>query len=122
MRELINVIRAVVALHDGETVESHMLPPLQARARGEAPAAVQPDPPALASAQALAPAPAPQAVASSASARIRPLAEVEREAIQQALQAFAGNITHAARALGINASTIHRKMARWDGAGTVLGE
>ncbi|WP_374666889.1 sigma-54-dependent transcriptional regulator [Ramlibacter sp.] len=125
VRELINVIRAVVALHDGATVEADMLPPLQARAAAEALASpvTRPAPAAPSMPVAEAASANPQALpAREGTLRIRPLAEVEREAIQQALQAFGGNITHAARALGINASTIHRKMARWDGAGTVLGE
>jgi two-component system repressor protein LuxO len=44
---------------------------------------------------------------------IRTLAEVEREAIERALQATGGNIPRAAAALGISPSTLYRKRAGW---------
>ncbi len=47
------------------------------------------------------------------SQEILPLAVVERRAIENALRAFGGNITRAAKALQVNPSTIHRKMAAW---------
>jgi len=53
---------------------------------------------------------------------VRPLADVEREAIEHAMRVFGGNITHAARALCVNPSTIYRRMAIWAGAsGTEVG-
>ena len=39
----------------------------------------------------------------------------ERRIIEDALDAFDGNIAMAAAALEISPSTIYRKMARWDG-------
>ena len=45
---------------------------------------------------------------------IRPLDEVERSAIVHALEASANNISRAAEALGINRSTLHRKLKRYD--------
>ncbi len=46
---------------------------------------------------------------------VRPLAEVERDAIAAALRVFQGNRTLAARALGIGRSTLPRKIRgyRW---------
>ena len=41
------------------------------------------------------------------------LAEVERMAIEAALERNAGNVTHAARDLDVNPSTIYRKLDRW---------
>jgi two-component system repressor protein LuxO len=53
---------------------------------------------------------------------VRPLADVEREAIEHAMRVFGGNITHAAKALCVNPSTIYRRMAIWAGAsGTEVG-
>jgi len=45
---------------------------------------------------------------------IRPLAEVEREAIDRAIQLCDGNIPKAADFLGVSASTIYRKKQAWD--------
>ncbi|BBK29725.1 Fis family sigma54 specific transcriptional regulator /two component Fis family sigma54 specific transcriptional regulator [Stella humosa] len=43
---------------------------------------------------------------------VRPLAELENAAIEAALAAFGGNVTRAARALGIGPATIYRKRGR----------
>ncbi len=45
---------------------------------------------------------------------IRPLDEYEKDIILIALRLCEGNITRAAKALGINAATIHRKKKQWD--------
>lgn len=45
---------------------------------------------------------------------IRPLAEVEREVIEQAIALYGGNIARAASALGVSPSTIYRKKAIWE--------
>ena len=41
---------------------------------------------------------------------IEPLAEIERRAIQRALQRFGNNVSRAALALGLSRSTLHRKL------------
>jgi DNA-binding NtrC family response regulator len=43
------------------------------------------------------------------------MAELEREAIEQALQRHDGNRTHAANALGISVRTLQRKLKAWQG-------
>ena len=48
-------------------------------------------------------------------ASIRPLAVVEREAIEAALAACAGNVPRAAAALGVSPSTLYRKKLAWEG-------
>lgn len=50
--------------------------------------------------------------------RVRPLAEVEREAIETALSAFGGHVPRAAAALGISPSTLYRKKLAWESPGT----
>jgi DNA-binding NtrC family response regulator len=50
---------------------------------------------------------------------VRPLEEVERKAVDYALRAYGGNVSKAARALKVNASTLYRKVQVWsaqDGA------
>jgi two-component system repressor protein LuxO len=47
---------------------------------------------------------------------IRPLAEIEREAIERAVELCDGNIPKAAAHLGISPSTLYRKRAAWGAA------
>lgn len=101
VRELINVVRATVALNDGETVEVQMLPPPQQAIAARQAAA-------LSAVDDLG-----TATPSRQDSHIKPLALVEREAIEAAMRACGGNITRAARALEVNPSTIHRKMSVW---------
>lgn len=109
VRELINVVRAAVALNDGETVEVGMLPLQQSLvARPVATLTPQTTGPVVESPASPAITP-PQASPQN----IKPLAQVEREAIEAAMRACDGNITRAARALQVNPSTIHRKMSVW---------
>jgi two-component system repressor protein LuxO len=90
VRELENAIRGAVVLADGEELTAEMLP----AATRTAPPPRRP-----------APMPAPEP--------IRPLAEVERDAIEHAVAASGGNIPRAAAALGISPSTLYRKRAAW---------
>ena len=46
-------------------------------------------------------------------AQVAPLAEVERRAVERALAAAGGNVTRAARALGISRATLHRKLNKY---------
>lgn len=91
VRELENAVRTAVVLHDAEEVEAAMLP--------------------------LRAAPAPPASSSADAARlIRPLIDLEREAIERAVALCDGNIPKAAAHLGISPSTLYRKRAAWGAA------
>jgi two-component system repressor protein LuxO len=109
VRELENAIRTAVVLHDGEVVTAAMLP-----ATVREPAAKPQAAPAL-PAPVTAPEPvvplAPRAVESTK--RIRPLADTEREAIEEAVRLCGGNIAKAAAFLGISPSTLYRKQESW---------
>ena len=105
VRQLQNMVRSIVVLNDGDTVTQDMMP----------------DPPGSSPVRSVghsarAPAPhADQEVASSApTQRIRPLAEIEREAIERAIELCGGNIAKAADSLGVNPSTLYRKRAAED--------
>jgi DNA-binding NtrC family response regulator len=94
VRQLQNVVRNTVVLHDGEVVLAEMLPApvgpggdAAFRRAGEAPPA--------------------------AALAIRPLAELERDAIERAVGLCDGNIQRAAGLLGVSPSTIYRKRLAW---------
>jgi DNA-binding NtrC family response regulator len=109
VRQLQNVIQNVVVLHQGETVTREMLPPPLRTL--QAPAIVAP---ALA-APAAPEAPPRTGDIQELARRIRPLAEVEREAIESAVALCGGNVRTAAALLGIAPQTIYRKRLQWAG-------
>ncbi|MEI7610997.1 MAG: sigma-54 dependent transcriptional regulator [Rhodospirillaceae bacterium] len=112
VRQLQNVVRNVVVLHDGQLVEPRMLPePLKSRAaEGFAVAA-----PAATGAPAVAgpAAPAPAAASAPTVMTIRPLWLVEKELIQLALRHCDDDVPKAATLLEISPSTIYRKLQQW---------
>ncbi len=110
VRQLQNVVRNIVVLNQGDTVTPTMLPaPL------DEPSTVNT---ATAAAGAkTAPAAPPLSIgddaASSLEEAIRPLAELEREAIERAVALCDNNVPRAAHYLGISAATIYRKKSAW---------
>lgn len=105
IRQLQNVIRQIVVLHDGLDVTLNMLPTLL---REGTPAQLPLPERAL------------QATNSSPVIRegsIRPLAVVERDAILQAIEACGGNIPQASRLLEVSPSTLYRKIQGWQAQG-----
>jgi len=116
VRELQNVIRNVVVLNDGDVVSLDMLPAPVGRSAALPPrpaaATAVPTEAAVAVPARMAPEPGDAAPES-----IRTLADVEREAINQAILLCGGNIPKAAHFLGVSASTIYRKKQSWDDEG-----
>ena len=118
VREMQNVLRQVVVLNEGTLVEPDMLPPPLNR-NSPAPATMRPAAPT-------APAtdlsnsdiaqPSDSQDMAHLAAKIRPMAEIEREVIESAIDQCDGNIRKAAALLGISAPTIYRKKAVWDEA------
>ena len=98
VRQLQNVIRRLVVMHDGDRVTAAMLP--LALAHGsqplEAPSA-----------------PAAPATTLTTAPRIEPFWVQEKRIIEEALAAFDGNLSRAAAALEISPSTIYRKREAW---------
>ncbi len=90
VRELENAVQRAVLLETGKVAQAGSLPPEVS----------------------------PVAAASSdrqaAPSGILPLAEVERQAIVRALEANGGNVSEAARVLGIDRATLYRKLKRYD--------
>jgi len=99
VRQLQNVIRNVVVLHDGDRVLPTMFPP----PLNSVPVTIIPQQPALA---------APLVTINSAET-IRPMWLVEKETIENAIAACDGNIPQAAALLELSPSTIYRKRLAW---------
>ena len=105
VRQLQNVVRNVVVLHDGPLVELSMLPlPL-------GPPTEEPQPELEA-----APAADPQPVLAAEWPDIMPLAEMERRMILAALARTTDDVPRAAVLLEVNPSTIYRKLQAWKAA------
>lgn len=107
VRQLQNVIRNIVVLHDAETVsQTHLPPPLNTALNEEEILQFVP--------------PTPNQVETTSSPTnttpIRPLATVERETIEHAITICNGNIPKAAALLEVSPSTIYRKKQAWDAA------
>ncbi|MDP2432594.1 MAG: sigma-54 dependent transcriptional regulator [Pseudomonadota bacterium] len=98
VRQLQNVIRRIVVMQSGGTVDALMLP------------AVPPEQASQASAG-----------SGSHATQIRPLWEQERTLIERAIALCGGNVIEAAARLGISDSTIYRKRARWRTEGAEPG-
>ncbi len=87
VRELENAIERAVLLETGSVLQAGSLPPQLS--------------PILAS-------------ATDRPAAVLPLAEVEQQALLRALEATGNNVKEAAGALGINRSTLHRKLKKYN--------
>ncbi len=110
VRQLQNVVRNIVVLHNAERVEvAHLPPPLDRHTPGS-PASVPPM-----SATASVP-PVAQSPLAGAATVIKPLAQVEREAIEAAIAYCDGNIPRAAALLEVSPSTLYRKKQAWGAA------
>ena len=114
VRQLQNVIRNVVVLHDGEIVTADMLPPPVGSQAGVAKA-----PPRANSASPAAPmepagdTPAGRDAASAPGngpVEIRPLWQVEMELINEAIRQCDGNVSRAAAMLELSPSTVYRRL------------
>jgi two-component system, repressor protein LuxO len=116
VRQIQNVIRNIVVLHDGDLVDKSMLP---------APLDDEQSPQFHATARVvereIVDSPIGNLVSTGASSlpllgdvsSIRLLTELEREAIMNALNICNGNVPEAAHYLGISAATIYRKKSGW---------
>lgn len=118
VRQLQNVIRNMVVLHDGTEVEAAHVPPPLNQVLEQVGTVPQSQPVLSAPVISVPPVPAPAVVApaSPSAMPIRPLAEVERETIEAAIAHCNGNIPKAAALLEVSPSTIYRKKQAWEEA------
>jgi two-component system, repressor protein LuxO len=143
VRQLQNIIRNIVVLNDANTVDITHLPAQMKREgtsskkthqkMGQAPAKVAPLIPAasantpednhentqyISNSDHLGIADAgkhePNSAATSPPMAIRPMADIERETIQQAIDYCDGNVINASVLLGLSPSTVYRKKQAWE--------
>jgi len=110
VRQLLNVIRNIVVLHDGLLVEPSMLPPELLSGAG-APHVAEP----VAQIPVARGLPGPTTRERVARLIGTPLADVERELIEATIDHCEGSIPRAARMLAVSPSTIYRKLESWNG-------
>ena len=118
VRQLQNVVRNIVVLHDGDRVELEMIPRAVRRAPGvddkmplaEPPPAGATDAP-VAAARIVRPAVEP--AEATPDDPIVPLAVMERRLILAALRQTGQDVPRAAALLEINPSTVYRKLQNW---------
>ena len=109
VRQLLNVIRNIVVLHDGPLVSAAMLPERDRARRGPR---RRPRSPRCRSPRSL---PGPSTRDRVALLVGTPLADVERELIEATIEHCDGSIPRAAKMLALSPSTIYRKLEAWTG-------
>jgi len=103
VRQLQNVIRNIVVLHDDQCITlAHLPPPINT-------SLTENKPPQQVRANRLA-----EITRSDQYEPIKPLAKIERESIERAIDICNGNIPKAAALLEVSPSTIYRKIQGWD--------
>jgi two-component system repressor protein LuxO len=108
VRQLQNIIMNTVVLHNDVTVKFEHLPaPLNQSFNSEELSRIAHEPTAPIAAS-------PTATPSTEKISIKPLAQAEREIIEQAIDYCDGNIPKAAGLLEVSPSTIYRKKAAWN--------
>lgn len=113
VRELQNVIRNLVVMNDGDEVGTEILPPQIATL---VPGGVASGDTSLRATSSLAPQNGGQNTPMpNAPDDIRPLDDIERDAIEHAIEICDGNVRMAATYLEVSPATLYRKRAKWDG-------
>ena len=106
IRQLQNVVRNMVVLNEGDEITTEMLPAPLDDLVGEVPSVIA----------------SPieggrtESNGRAGSNVIRPLLDVERETIENAIRICGGNVPKAAAELGVSASTLYRKRTAWQEA------
>lgn len=108
IRELQNIIENTVVINDGEEVTAQMLQLGVGRGRSATGEAVAP------AGRSHSATLTPSENLPGGAESILPLWQVERQAIEDAIEKCQGNIPLAAAWLGVSASTIYRKKKAWD--------
>lgn len=103
IRELLNVLRNTVVLNNGNVVDAAMLPAPLNKSLPEVKRKAEPRQPAAAEVS----------TPDTSHAEIKPLWQVEKDTILQAIEKAGGNVPRAAAMLEVSPSTIYRKLQSW---------
>ncbi|MEH0667030.1 sigma-54-dependent Fis family transcriptional regulator [Vibrio scophthalmi] len=126
VRQLQNIMRNIVVLNDGTQLQYDHLPEQITRGKTAAPVATPAHVSSAAATQTVPPSPQPEPGVAAQSAdepithvedkpiTIRPMWQIEREAIQQAIEYCDGNVLNAAVLLELSPSTVYRKKQAWE--------
>jgi two-component system, repressor protein LuxO len=118
VRQLENVIRNIVVLHEGKKVMPKMLPaPLNRRISAKmknSANTIQKNTMITNQVIDFSPSKTAKKVASLKSETIRPLWQVEKDAIEKAIEFCEGSVSKAAALLDVSPSTLYRKRQGWD--------
>ena len=110
VRQLQNVVRNIVVLHNAKVVEAHMIPPLEEASPSADVSMSRADTVALPATSASASKPAPeQDEYLIALPDLVPMWQIEQMMVDAALARFDGNVNKAAALLEISPSSIYRK-------------
>lgn len=113
VRQLQNVIRNIVVLHNGEQVTQSMLPaPLDNYSQSSRTLSKPTVNPSIAQEYSVQP-DVEKAAGDKLAELIKPMPEVEREVIERAIDLCGGNVPTAAHYLQVSAATIYRKRNSW---------
>ena len=104
VRQIENIMRSIVVLYDAETVTADMIPAPVNRTGAAVVGNGRPDLSGVAGVD------RPNV---RGPRDIRALADIEKEAIESAIEACAGNVSKAAALLGVSPSTVYRKRQTW---------
>ena len=113
VRQLQNVVRSIVVLHDGESVTHDMLPREMHMTAAAPPLASL----VMSAPQSAEPMLAPQRLEPQSN-EIKPLEDVIRSTIERAIELSDGSIPRAAAALRVSPSTLYRRIQGWQDAET----
>jgi two-component system repressor protein LuxO len=118
VRQLENLMRRLVVLNEGETIDLEMLPAEIGRAAGS-PRDATPAGPAMAAQDGPRLTAAAPALAGPAAAElpVGPLEATIREAIERAIASCGGSIPKAAQMLEVSPSTLYRRIEAWEASG-----
>jgi len=111
VRQLDNVMRNVVVLHDAEEVTPDMLPAPFPTAPGTVIDAQRDAAPRGISSG------SPEVTVEVTAASVMPLWQVEKQAIERAIALCADNVSQAAALLEVSPSTLYRKLRQWQSSG-----
>ncbi|MBY6185524.1 sigma-54 dependent transcriptional regulator [Marinobacter hydrocarbonoclasticus] len=115
VRQLQNVVRQICVMNPGGKIGKERIPPLPKRSMAGLVAATPVESQPIAEVPQIPPQQGQPAPEAGQEPELIPLATMERQLIERAIDACEGNVTRAASLLDVSPSTIYRKLQAWQG-------